>query len=367
MQPTLGGMTLVGEKLRTVTRHDDGGIVLYAEAGVAISRDAGEPVRRAPAWLSIRPGHATEILDDALVKELKPESHQLLAFGTAPDWVVTGDAAGPRRWIGNDFVPFLNKDERGFTEVVGIDRRGRWLFRKPGDSQNPETLIIDPTLPDPKPRLPFWEFLTARAFGWDAEGWPVVRREGGEWALRENGWRLLDPNKGERMLTEVPPPATRPATSPGHVRREDINSSTTRSVPPLLVDDTGTSYYDGLTTLEAVSPDGRSTVWPLPPAAVGKGPVTLIKTPDGVLFLFNQPGRVLRIRPTPGEAEPFTLEATFTRRIPSVTRPKRIWLDPAGRIVVVDARRVILFFPQGFIPPKIRDLMPVDRSDARTE
>ena len=42
-------------------------------------------------------------------------------------------------------------------------------------------------------------------------------------------------------------------------------------------------------------------------------------------------------------------------------------LDPAGRICVVDARRVILFFPQGFIPPKIRDLMPVDRSDNRPE
>lgn len=396
MQPTLGGMTLVGDKLRTVTRHDDGGVVLYAEEGVAIARDEGEPVRRAPAWLSIRPGYATEILNDALVKELKPESNQLIAFGTAPDWVVTGDAAGPRRWIGNDFVPFLNKDEKEFTEVVGVDRKGRWLFRKPGDSQNPETLIIDPTLPDPKPRLPFWEFLTARAFGWDAEGWPVVRREGGEWSLRANGWKLLDPNKGERLLTEVPPPpASRPATAPsmflvlktGDISNEvfvnpqgpqgerayqgvDINATTQFAVTrpaPLLIDEAGTSYYDGLTTLEAVALDGRSTTWSLPPAAVGKGPATLLKTPEGLLFLFNQPGRVLRIRPTPGEAEPFTLEATFTRRIPSVNRPKRIWLDPAGRIVVVDARRVILFFPQGFIPPKIRDLMPVDRGDNRAE
>jgi hypothetical protein len=396
MQPTLGGMTLIGDKLRTVSRHDDGGVVLYAEEGVQISREEGEAIKRSPAWLSIRPGHATEILDEPLVKELKPESCQLLAYGNAPHWVVTSDAIGPKRWIGNDFVPFLGKDERAFTQVIGIDRKGRWLFRKPGaGSQNPETLIIDPTIPDPKPRLPFWEFLTARAFGWDAEGWPVVRREGGEWALHENGWKLLDPNKGEHLLTEVPKPATRPATAPSMfliLKNSDISSevfvtpqgprgerayqavdinattrfATTRPAP-LLTDDSGTSYYEGLTSLEAVSSDGRSTSWPLPPAAVGKGPVTLIKTPDGLLFLFNQPGRVLRIRPTPGEAVPFTLEATFTRRIPSVSRPKRIWLDPAGRICVVDARRVILFFPQGFIPPKIRDLMPVERSENRIE
>jgi hypothetical protein len=391
MQPTLGGITLAGDKLRTVSRHDDGGVVLYAEEGVSISRGEGEAVRRAPAWLSIRPGHATEVLDEPLVKELKPESNQLIAFGTAPDWVVAGDAAGPRRWIGNDFVPFLNKEEQEFTQVVGIDRKGRWLFRKPGDSQNPETLIVDPTLPDPKPKLPFWEFLTARAFGWDAEGWPVVRREGGDWSLRENGWKLLDQNNGERLLTEVPPSATRPAATSrasifvelksgditnevfvsrqgpqGERGHQGVAVATTQSAP-LLTDDSGTAYYDGLTTIEAVYPNGLSTVWPLPPAAVGKGPVTLIKTADGLLFLFNQPGRVLRIRPTPGEAEPFKLEATFTRRIPSVNRPKRIWLDPAGRIVVVDARRVILFFPQGFIPPRIRDLMPVERSVGRPE
>ena len=152
-----------------------------------------------------------------------------------------------------------------------------------------------------------------------------------------------------------------------HGERQGVDMRTATRRTALLTDVDGTSYYDGLSSLESVFADGNSTVWPLPPAAVGKGPVTLLRTPDGLLFLFNQPGRVLRIRPTPGEAEPFTLEATFTRRIPSVSRPKRIWLDPAGRICVVDARRVILFFPQGFIPPKIRDLMPVERSENRIE
>jgi hypothetical protein len=173
--------------------------------------------------------------------------------------------------------------------------------------------------------------------------------------MRENGWKLLDPNKGERLLTEVPAVSSAPSTSPATTQSTDIAAS------PLLVDNEGNRYFDGTEALRVLSPDGREQTWPLPPAAVGKNPAKLIKTPDGLLFLFNQPGRVLRIRPTSGEAEPFTLEATFTRRIPSVTKPKRIWLDPAGRICVVDARRFILFFPQGFIPPKIRDLMPVER------
>ena len=65
------------------------------------------------------------------------------------------------------------------------------------------------------------------------------------------------------------------------------------------------------------------------------------------------------------EAEPFDLEATFTRKIPSVAKPKRIWLDPAGRICIVDARQVLIFFPQGYIPPKIRDMMPLSQTESQ--
>ena len=46
------------------------------------------------------------------------------------------------------------------------------------------------------------------------------------------------------------------------------------------------------------------------------------------LFLYNEPGRLLRIRPTPTGPEPFNLEATFTWRIPNVDKPDRLWVDP---------------------------------------
>jgi hypothetical protein len=362
VSPTLGGMTLLGERLQPVSRHNDGGVIFFAAGGVSIPRESSEPARRVPAWLSVRPGRAAEVLDELFVNELQPGKCQILTAGNN-EWVVTGDAPGPRRWVGNGFVPVLKKEEAEFGELVGIDRRGRWLFRKP-EKADGETLVLDPTLPDPTPRLPMWEYTTARAFGWDQDNWPTIRREGGDWSLHENGWRLLDEKKNQRLTTEVPPlkwkATTRPATT---TTRSTTSPADIIDEDAILVTDDGTRYYDGLKTLRILSPDGTITAWPLPAAATGSGTPTLLRTSNGILFLFNQPGRVLRIRPTPDESEPFTVEATFTRKIPSIEKPRRIWLDPAGRIVVADARRLVIFFPQGFIPPRIRDMMPLEKDE----
>ncbi len=355
VQPTLGGMTLLGDQLQVVTRHDDGGAVFFAEAGVAVPREDSQPMRRVPAWLSIRPGRAVEVLDDYFVRELKPDGCEVIAFGN--EWIVTGDAPGPRRWVGNGFIPLLKKDELVFSQPLGIDARGRWLFRKPGSMD--QTLVLDPRLPDPTPRLPVWEYTQAKDFGWDKDEWPAVRRDGGDWSLREQGWKLLDAGKNEKLITDdaTRNPFDTDTTAPGAQW-----AAVAGRARPLLIDRDGTHYYDGVAALRLFGKTKPVVTWPLPPAAVGRGLPTLLETKDGVLFLFNQPGRVLRLRPTPGDAEPFTLDATFTKKIPSVDRPKRIWLDPAGRIVIADTRRLVILFPEGFIPPRIRDLMPLDRS-----
>ena len=356
VQPTLGGMTLLGNKLQTVSRHDDGGAVFYAEEGVTIPREQGAPSRRVPAWLAVRPGRAAEVLDQQFVNELKPDACEVLARGT--EWVVTGDARGARRWVGNGFVPLLKKDEAAFTDWLGIDARGRWLFQTPGTGG--QTLVLDPRLPDPTPRLPFWEYTSARDFGWDHEDWPAVRREGGDWSLQETGWRLLDPKKNEKLLTvqaDMDPFGGIVDKAPSKW------SQLAARARPLLIDRDGTRYEDGLTTLRVRSPNGATVTWPLPPVATGQGRATLLKAADGTLFLFNQRGRVLRIRPTPGEAEPFRIDATFTRKIPSIEKPRRIWMDPAGRIVIAAPGRLVIFFPEGFIPPSIRDLMPLNVND----
>jgi hypothetical protein len=129
--------------------------------------------------------------------------------------------------------------------------------------------------------------------------------------------------------------------------------------PALLTTAEGTQYFNGQTSLEVVSKNGQTITWPLPPSAVGDGAATLIRTADGTLFLFNQPGRVLRIKPTPGAAQPFVLEATFTKGIPTADHPTRIWLDPLGRIdFVTDGNFLAVMFPSGHIPPEIERMMP---------
>ena len=426
VEPQLGGMTILGDQLRLAGRLSDGGAVFFAELGVALPADTDVPVLRTPAWLAVRPGQAVTLMDPPLTDDMHPDRSRVYAFGA--DWIVINDARGPQRFVGNGFVPLLRKAElaQGFMEPVGIDRRGRWLFRKaregdqgataltttgPATATAPATtvattttvsttttvpatrvvapgkgatLVVDPTLPDPTPRLRVWVYQTAEVVGWDASDWPAVRR-GGSWALQDSGWRPL--KRTDKMYTkpeEVPPvvvtqpatsaatttpttataPATALATGPATTAATSPATTTTSPAeepgPLLLVDADGNRYYDGRNALVVVNKDGRRTTWTLPPTATGggSGQVFLVRTNDGLLFLFNQPGRVLRIRPTPDGAEPFELEATFTRNVPSADPITRVWLDPAGRIIMAYGTKLAIMFPQGYIPPAIAKLLP---------
>jgi hypothetical protein len=58
-------------------------------------------------------------------------------------------------------------------------------------------------------------------------------------------------------------------------------------------------------------------------------------------------------------AEAFRLEAAFTKNIPDSDSAARIWLDPAGRIVIAhDTDTLTILFPTGQVPPDIARLMP---------
>lgn len=493
VEPTLGGMSLLGDQLRVVARLSDGGAVFYAEAGVMMAGDGDAPVFRTPAWLSLRPGQAAELLDPPMTTDMNPDVSRIYAFG--PEWIVTNDVKGPQRYVGNGFEPLLRKSEvaAGLIEPMGIDRRGRWIFHRPaqpvelapvqappaapagpgqphpgvpdpgvgepaGAPQPPATapaapgtqplapavvatalsavpaagagletgpmgaaigattaadaatLIIDPTLPDPIPRLPVWLYATAETVGWDKDNWPVVKRTGA-WALGEKGWRAM--RSKDKMFTkpeEAPAPGVKassePAASPspgpagekpaqppaaaadtpGHAPggpKQQPQPAPPQASPPdaapaatAPADDLGpvlfeapdaTRYYDGRSTLRVVPKNGKRIDWPLPPAASGDGvggKVYLVRARDGVLFLFNQPGRVVRIRPTPDGEEPFTVDATFTRNIPSADAITRVWLDPAGRIIMAYGNRLAIMFPGGYIPTAITRLMPpTDEAD----
>ena len=241
---------------------------------------------------------------------------------------------GISRFLGDTFTPLVHDDEQNFSQLIGVDRRGRWLLADP--SQKNQTLILDPTILDPAPRFPVWTIkVPDGSTGWDHNDWPVTKR-GGAWALKADTWEpLADDNP---MITLQPAPSTQSC--------------------PLLTTPDGTKFFDGQTTLKMIDKAGQTQTWPLP-SAVGDTSPTLIRTPDGILFLFNQPGRVLRIKPTPAATQPFQLEATFTKDIPVSDHPARIWLDPLGRIdFVTDGNLLVIMFPTGHIPPEIEKMMP---------
>ena len=335
--PTLSGMTLVGDRtLKLVNFLADGGAVFYAEQGVNLPGSQDPEAVIAPAWLSVRPGHYVELLPESMVTDLSPGTCNFQVVGD--QWIVTTDVAAPRLFFGAGLAQLTTEAEKQFTQIIGIDQLGRWLLREP--TKNEPTLIIDPHLPDPTPRLPVWQLAVAKSVGWDKDNWPVIEN-GPAYALNESDWRSL--NKDESFVKEMPP-ATQPAGAESLLKLAD-----------------GTQYFGGLTDLRVTRPNGQSTTWSLPAIANGEGPATLLRTHDGRLYLYNSPGRLLRIAETPDAIEPFKIEATFTRNIPSARTPTRIWLDPAGRIDFAWDNRLAITFPEGYIPHDILDKI-VDRT-----
>lgn len=426
--PTLNGMALLGNKaLKSAAILSDGGAVFYAEAGVSIPNidnpDAG-PDYRVPAWISIRPGHAIELLGPVMTEDLIAGRSKLQVSGN--DWIISSDARGPRRFVGNGFVPLLRKSEQAFSEFIGVDRRGRWLFRQPREvtpatapatgpaapaaglaADSTATLVLDPSLPDPTPRLPIWVFNTADVVGWTKAGWPVAKKVSA-YALHESGWAGVD--DGEKIYTradEVPPPGaalpgaalpgaalpgaappataptTAPASSPASAPAfaptsapstapvdapQALPAATAPREQPIWIDPDGNQYFGGLTNLRIMTPAGKFKAgWELPPIAVGNGPPWLVGDGQGRLFLFNQAGRVVRLRRATAGPQPFVLEKIFTHRVPSVQNPTRVWLDPAGRIVMAWDNQLALMFPQGYIPQAIADMIPAEQLDDQSD
>jgi hypothetical protein len=359
-EPTLGGMKLLGGKSLTVAdRLADGGAIFYAPDGVSIPNPGGEAESQVPAWISVRPGEPITLLPESLTIDLKPEASRIWAIGD--EWIARSNSGVPQRFVGNGFVDLLRKDETAFSELVGIDHRGRWIFR--GDtpdssSRNPSAakfLVLDPTLPDPTPRLPGWTFTTADSVGWNKQGWPVVKR-GAAYALTENDWRPVDAK--EKIFSGAADAAaadaamaTRPATSP------TTSAATSTLGSPILIAPDGTQYHDGQRALVTIDEQGHQTTWLLPPTSIGTAVPHIVRTPDGRLYLFNQGGRILRIQPTPASKTPFKIEATFTRDVADTDVLTRMWLDPAGRIDFEWGKRLTIFFPSGYIPRSIAEKM----------
>lgn len=376
--PNIGGMLLQPGPVSVLARSSFGAAMIHSEAGVRLQVEGGDdPPLVAPAWISLVPGQNIQLAPPGLVEELKVKGREMnIVRG---EWFVTDENDGPRWWISNHLSgPLLKGKDVEFRQLIGQDGRGRWLFRRNLTDESP-TLVIDPTLPDPTPRLPVWNYaVEGGRVGWTSEDWPAIKA-GGAWALMETEWKPLD-GKTEKFLNSDTPPeanpappgaaATEPSTTAPTTQQQVSTAPAVTTAPssapstapsldvPILTEKDGTRFYDGQQSLRMVRPDGTAVVWPLPPEAVGTGEVHLFRAAENRLFLFNTPGRILRIRQNTKGADPFKLEATFTKRVPNPDHPERVWLDRAGRIVIAyDNTKLAICFPTGRIPPEIAKKM----------
>ena len=383
-RPTLGGMTPADGPWRVVSWLDDGGVVLWLENGVTVPRRLGGADAVAPAWVSIRPGQAIGLLAPSLTDGVSPDRADFAVWGdetvlTADDGgvgeadggAVDSAALGPQRFYGNHRAPLLTGKDRRFTRFVGIDAEGRWLFR-PADpavsgpttrtAAVPPTLVLDPRLPDPTPRLPVWAIdMKGGKVGRSGDGWPTIER-GGAWELQQAGWSPVPDDRTDAIEFapkpgDAPPPVEPPTSQPA---TQPTSQPVSRPAdPPLLTDADGTRYYGGVDALRVVRPDGSDRTYPLPPDAAGDpaapDPYPALFHSGERLYLMNVPGRIARLRLGDGALE---VEATFTDGVP--TRDvSAAWLDPADRLVIAHGGdRLAVLFPTGAIPPDIRQLMP---------
>ncbi|CAN5456062.1 hypothetical protein BH09PLA1_BH09PLA1_14720 [soil metagenome] len=305
-QPMLGRLILQEGRGKIVARFADGGALLWAESGVvAPGVDPAEPgAVQAPAWIAIRANRPIELAPPAVVSDLDPDHASVDGF--FDEWIVSDDVQGPQRLLGNHLESLLRKSEREeFRQLIGRDSRGRWLFRRANDPPAPDalpagpTLIIDPWLPDPTPRLPAWRYPVENGtVGWTADNWPVVK-SGGAWVLDKDGTRPLKPEEEmfsdmrempDELVFKAYKPETTLSSTSAPTTAQTTGPTTGPAELPIGFDSEGGRYFDGKTELRRIDKQGRIIFWALPAEAVGAWPHPRIIEAEDRLFLFNEFG-----------------------------------------------------------------------------
>ncbi|HEX8322450.1 MAG TPA: hypothetical protein VF595_00930 [Tepidisphaeraceae bacterium] len=317
--PTLAGLRPLEGKCYTIARFPGGGCALRLDGGGTVQDgDAGATRTVIPATLLIRPGRSIELIDPTAVSDFRPGRQSIQWVGN--ELIVADPTAGPRRWVGLTLQPVVSKAFVDFDTVVSIDARRRWLLtsaRQPG-----KTLLLDPTLPDPTPRLPVWTVAAHGGVGRTDIGWPAVKRDDRLFVLERGGWRVDKPHA-------LRPPTTMPFIDGPGGRQFEVRHNSIQS--------TNAAGRTVSTTLPADTPEGVHL------AAVGER-----------LFVYTSDGRVRRYA-IGDNGSVLTLEATFTQGVP--TDATAVWIDPAGRLVMTTANALSIAFPEGRVPRTLADLM----------
>ena len=364
-RPTLGGLAPEPGPVEVREELADGGVILNFRNGILLPDSAGVTVLERPALLTVRPGRRTRLLDPLLAADVEADP-KTRVFVWGDEIIVSRPGESPKRWLFNHYEPLLDAKRAEWQQLVGTDQMGRWLFRK-GDGRpaaelaaaTQPTLVVDNRLPDPTPRLPVWSLPVGDKgiAGWDEQDWPVIK-SGGVWRLKEDDWEPRP--AGSAVLNDTIPqllPGILPVLPKGPQGPQPLPVDESK---PFAVGPDGAEYRGGVTEIRVRAKDGRETVWPLPPGAVGSGPARGVVDAKGRIFLFNRPGRVVRIDPAPdGSFGSFEVAATFEDpQIPAAT-PRRVWIDPAGRICALFFNdSVTVMWPDGRVPPSIREKIP---------
>ncbi|MBC7782459.1 MAG: hypothetical protein H7144_01360 [Burkholderiales bacterium] len=323
--PTLAGLRPLEGEVHVASRFTDGGCALLLSGG-GVYQEGTEDKTLIPAWVSIRPGQYIERLPDALTANFVVGKYQLQAVNG--EWLLIDPVLGARRWIGARLQTMLTKELRHFDRLVGIDANNRWIFRS--IKQPGKTLVLDASLPDLTPKLPVWEIDAPDGAGWTSTDWPALLRDKRTFVLDTHGWRMLAADK-EKLLTVapnvLPTVATDPADSAGN-RLELINGMVRGKF------------------------GGRDIAKSLPPEAAGAHSIFITKQH---LFLVAD-GAVYRALVSADDTSPILkLDGTFTKGIPAGAR--RVWQDPAGRLVFAGANTLWVAFPVGRVPGDLAKLM----------
>ena len=365
-RPTMGGLAPEPGPVEVREHLGDGGVILNFKNGILLPDSAGITLLQRPALLVVRPGRRTRLLDQPVAADVEADPDTRV-FVWGDEWVVSRPGEPPKRWLVNHFEPLLAADRAAWQQLVGLDAMGRWAFQQGqgrptlAEVTSPATrptLVLDNRLPDPTPRLPVWLLPVGDkgTAGWDAEGWPVIK-SGGTWRLKEEDW---EPRPDDAPVLNDRIPQVLPGILPKPLERPEAAPPRGDDDKPFAVAADGTEYRGGVREIRIKRPGGAETTWPLPPQAAGSGVARGVVDAKGRLFLFNRPGRVVRIEPTqPGAAEPLRVVASFEDpQIPAAT-PRHVWIDPAGRLCALFFNdSVVVMWPDGRVPSSIRDKMP---------
>jgi hypothetical protein len=301
---------MVGSSTRLVGRSRDGVAVLVME-GVGQSNRLHGASPSGPAVVYVGHDERADVLalDPAQLVDWDRTRVQRVGLR---EWVIEELDAGLVHFKDGRKTKLTRRTEEDFSMFYGLDSAGRYLVKTP--AADGPTLVIDSRLRGPSAFVPTMAIVASEGVGWTLEDWPAQVNRDRVWSLNAGGRKMEGPR--EKLITTG---ETVFAAGEGEGKKWVTIASAKLDLPEEL-------WGEGVM-------DGKAVV---------------IEAGDRT-FVFNAPGRAVVISRA---GEPRVLGA-LTKGL-DVGPVRRIWKDPAGRIVVAGTGRLGVMFVEGTIPESIQ-------------